>query len=100
MCRTLDETLQKDIVGQDWSLRILSAQICDHIESHAPTKPLVISVHGPIGVGKSMFHRQLARALYKVHPSKWEECPGSQCPAYKVIFSMSYVSFFCRPSVS
>ena len=45
-------------------------------------RPLILSIHGSPGIGKSYSHWLLARSLYNVGPSG--KCPGDDCPAYKV----------------
>ncbi len=35
-------------------------------EQPSPKKPLVVSLHGPPGVGKTYFHKLLAEAVYNM----------------------------------
>jgi DNA polymerase III delta prime subunit len=83
-CERLDPYLSSKIVGQELALRQISDAVCDHLAQVEPQRPLVLSLHGPPGVGKSMFHLLAARALYnrKVHPEL--RCPGLDCAGYKV----------------
>lgn len=37
-----------------------------------------------VGVGKTMSHALLAQALYVDAPDSDVQCPGPQCPGYKV----------------
>ena len=85
--------------GQEAAIELALDATCDHVEHgyYDRGKPLVIAAHGSPGVGKSTFHRSLARAAYNA--SDEEEtgagrggaCPGSACPGYKVIFGTDYV---------
>ena len=112
--------------GQEESTEMVLDAICDafremdHAEEEdesdlANRKPLVMSLHGSPGVGKSHFHRVLARAVYGVNDEKKKEkattlmhavrnfignrknrrrtktCPGELCPAYKILFGAEYV---------
>ena len=72
------------MVGQGLALKQLCDAVCDHVSNENPIKPLVISVHGPPGVGKSMVHQLAARALYNAEPEGDIQCPGIDCPGYKV----------------
>lgn len=79
-------------MGQDLALRQISDAICDHLATKSPSKPLVLSIHGPPGVGKSLFHQEAARALYSTHPSPTLECPGPDCRGYKVLFGLDFTA--------
>ena len=57
-----------------------------------PRKPLVLSLHGPPGVGKSFAHHLLAQALFGVAPASFHDCPGSACPGYRVVFGIDYLA--------
>ena len=83
-CERLEPYLSSHIVGQELALRQISDAVCDHLAQAEPQRPLVLSLHGPPGVGKSMFHLLAARALYnrKVHAEL--RCPGLDCAGYKV----------------
>ena len=84
MCERLEPYLESQVVGQGLALRQLCDAVCDHVSNANPNKPLVLSVHGPPGVGKSMVHQLAARALYNREPSADTQCPGIDCPGYKV----------------
>ena len=60
-----------------------------HSVRHANSSPMITS-----GVGKSMSHALLAQALYIDSPDTDMQCPGTQCPGYKVncIVSQSCLS--------
>ena len=83
-CERLEPYLLSQVVGQDLAIRQLTDAVCDHLARENPTKPLVVSAHGPPGVGKSLTHLLAARALYNRRPHQAEQCPGRECPGYKV----------------
>ncbi len=90
VCERLEPYLASQLVGQELALRQLADAVCDHTtagsreQAAGHTKPLVLSVHGPPGVGKSLAHLLLARALYNPDPAANLQCPGPDCPGYKV----------------
>jgi len=95
--------MSRYLVGQEPSLRVLTDAICDHISGleglaqdfKGQKKPLVVSVHGPPGVGKSYFHQLAAHVLYhgeNADNKVQSHCPGRQCPGYKVLFGMDYTT--------
>jgi hypothetical protein len=53
-----------ELVGQGFALQQLTDAVCDHMAEDSPARPLVLSLHGPPGVGKTLFHRLLAQAVY------------------------------------
>jgi hypothetical protein len=61
----------------------------------APRKPLVVSLHGPPGVGKTYFHKLLAEAVYNMtgggRPAACDT-GGQDCPGYRVVFGTDYLS--------
>ncbi len=83
-CERLESYLHKQLVGQDIAVRQLVSAVCAHIDTPEPQKPLVISVHGPPGVGKTFTHLLMARALYNRDPEAVTQCPGMGCTGYKV----------------
>lgn len=84
-CERLEPFLSSRILGQDMALRQISDAICDHLAQPEPARPLVLSLHGPPGVGKSMFHLLAAHALYNRQPDRpGLRCPGLDCAGYKV----------------
>lgn len=84
VCERLEPYLLSEVVGQELAVSQLSDAICDHVSNENPIKPLIVSIHGPPGVGKSMSHLLAARALYNQDPSPQTQCPGPDCPGYKV----------------
>lgn len=63
-CARLRAHLHGHLHGQAVATDLLADAICDHLETPHPSKPLVLAVHGPPGVGKSYFHQLLAQAVY------------------------------------
>ena len=63
-CHRVRTHLAAHLHGQDTAAHLLADAVCDHVENPNPTKPLVASLHGSPGVGKSYFHQLLAQALY------------------------------------
>lgn len=55
-------------------------------------RPLVVSLHGPPGVGKSLTHRVLAHTLWRVRDKERHMCPGPACPGYYRIFGVDYTT--------
>lgn len=90
-CERLEPYLESQVVGQGLALKQLCDAVCDHVTDDNPSKPLVLSVHGPPGVGKSMVHQLAAKALYNAEPGAETQCPGIDCPGYKVGASSCYL---------
>ncbi|WPT12885.1 Torsin-1A [Picochlorum sp. SENEW3] len=102
-CQSFEPFMNQYLVGQEPSLRVLTDAICDHISGlggqaqgfQGQKKPLVISVHGPPGVGKSYFHQLAAQVLYNgenANKVQGQHCPGRHCAGYKVLFGMDYTT--------
>ncbi len=99
-CSNVASFLPTHIVGQDLAIQQLVDAVCEHLlpdtqrgrppgggapgSALAGRKPLIISVHGPPGVGKTYTHTLLARALYNRDPAAAGECPGEHCRGAKV----------------
>ncbi|KAK9819389.1 hypothetical protein WJX81_001102 [Elliptochloris bilobata] len=92
VCERVEPYLLEHLVGQDLAVRQLCDAVCDHVGAERPARPLVLSVHGPPGVGKSLLHLLLARSLYSTRPSASQRCPGPDCGGYKVFYGMDYVA--------
>jgi len=43
--------------GQSLATHLLADAVCDHVENPRSSKPLVASLHGSPGIGKSYFHQ-------------------------------------------
>ena len=63
-CERVRAHLAANLHGQDTAVNLLADAVCDHVASPRPNKPLVASLHGSPGIGKSYFHQLLAQALY------------------------------------
>lgn len=89
----VESLLSRRLLGQPLAVHQVSDAISEHLAQPWPKKPLVMSVHGPPGVGKSLFHLLLANALYNTTEmeNKPNTCPGRGCPAYKVVFGLDYL---------
>lgn len=83
-CDNVEQLLPREVIGQELALSHLTDHLCQHIAQKKPHKPLVISVHGPPGVGKTYTHLWLARALYNKQSGAELDCPGIHCRGYKV----------------
>lgn len=56
----------RDVVGQREAVDGLLSHLRDYLSMYAHSKPLVVSLHGPTGVGKSYLGRLLARHFRSV----------------------------------
>lgn len=99
---------------QELALTQLRDVVCDHVANVRPAcalptpvltsltlqprprKPLVVSLNGPPGVGKTFYHKLLAESLYNMTglAGRAPSCdPGGQdCPGYRVIFGTDYLA--------
>lgn len=87
-CANVERYLPSEVVGQELAVRQLTDAVCHHLAREHPTKPLVISVHGPPGVGKTLTHQLLAWALYNERPRRDLQCPGRHCKGYRVFYGV------------
>ena len=103
-CDRLEAHLGAHLVGQGLAVRQLTDAVCDHAArlegkeglggSALPPKPLVLSAHGPPGVGKTLAAALTASALF-APPGRdpadpaWA-CPGRACPAHRVFFGLDF----------
>jgi len=83
-CASAEAYLAAEVVGQELAIRQLTDAVCHHLQRARPGRPLIISAHGPPGVGKTLTHQLLARALFQARPSEALQCPGKDCRGYKV----------------
>lgn len=83
-CGAAEAYLSSEVVGQHLAVSQLTDAVCHHLARPRPGRPLVISAHGPPGVGKTLSHQLLARALYSRRPAAARDCPGRDCRGYKV----------------
>ncbi|XP_042365781.1 torsin-4A [Plectropomus leopardus] len=56
----LDKTLRREVFGQQGAVEGLLSHLKDYLSTYVHNKPLVVSLHGPSGVGKSHLGRLLA----------------------------------------
>ncbi|KAJ8338791.1 hypothetical protein SKAU_G00355770 [Synaphobranchus kaupii] len=57
----LEKTLKREVFGQREAREELLERLGDYLSTYVHNKPLVLSLHGPTGVGKSHVGRILAR---------------------------------------
>lgn len=57
----LEKVLKREVFGQQEVRDNLLAQLKDYLSTYVHSKPLVLSLHGPTGVGKSHLGRLLAQ---------------------------------------
>ena len=95
-CERLEPYITSRVVGQELAVRQLADAVCDHLALPDRHRPLVLSLHGPQGVGKSMSHHLLAEALYNAQPRRGLACPGADCAGYKARWSGSAGLGICR----
>ena len=107
-CKRLRLSLEKEVFGQSFASTQFTSAICDHLwdtTEERPLKPLVMSIHGPPGVGKSFTHFVAAHALYNVTSTLTAyhqntntnnvntntiACPGQACSGYRVVYGLDY----------
>ncbi|KAG1660389.1 hypothetical protein FOA52_007294 [Chlamydomonas sp. UWO 241] len=90
-CDRVDSFVSARVVGQQLAVNQLVDAVCTHLADAHPQRPLVISVHGPPGVGKTYTHTLLARALYSSDPLRASKCPGEDCQGAKVVYGMNFM---------
>lgn len=109
-CSRFDQFMNRYLVGQEGSLNVVADAICDFLDPKVmldggQQRPLVLSIHGPPGVGKTYFHQLAAHVLYDTVAEDVDvngdkvfslrngvACPGHSCPGYHVLFGMDYTS--------
>lgn len=62
----LEKTMQRDVFGQKLAIDKIMDLLKDYLATHWHNKPLVISMNGPSGVGKSHMGRILAKHFRSV----------------------------------
>ncbi|CAH1272696.1 TOR1A [Branchiostoma lanceolatum] len=60
----LDNIINKKLHGQPFARKVVVDAITKHAKSSNPHKALVLSLHGPRGVGKNYLSTMIAQALY------------------------------------
>ncbi|XP_051515614.1 torsin-1A-like [Myxocyprinus asiaticus] len=61
----LKKDLRKSLYGQHIAMKTIQKAVSCFMKDSNPTKPLVLSFHGPPGVGKSYVTKIIARNIYK-----------------------------------
>lgn len=56
----LEKTLRREVFGQQGAVEGLLSHLRDYLSTYVHNKPLVLSLHGPAGVGKSHLGRLLS----------------------------------------
>ncbi|XP_059213248.1 torsin-4A isoform X2 [Centropristis striata] len=56
----LEKSLRREVFGQQGAVENLLSHLKDYLSTYVHNKPLVVSMHGPSGVGKSHLGRLLA----------------------------------------
>lgn len=56
----LEKSMKREVFGQQGAVESLISQLKDYLSTYVHSKPLVLSLHGPTGVGKSHLGRLLA----------------------------------------
>ncbi|XP_043087585.1 torsin-4A [Puntigrus tetrazona] len=62
----LEKTLKREVFGQQEVAESLLGHLQDYLSTYVHNKPLVLSLHGPTGVGKSHLGRLLAQHFRSV----------------------------------
>ncbi|XP_053552111.1 torsin-4A [Bombina bombina] len=62
----LEKTVQREVFGQKYAIERIMELLKDYLATHYHNKPLVISLNGPSGVGKSHMGRLLAKHFRSV----------------------------------
>ena len=72
-CHRVRAHLAAHLHGQETAANLLADAVCDHVENPRPSKPLVASLHGSPGIGKSYFHQLLAQGLYNATDASYDD---------------------------
>ncbi|KAK7172641.1 hypothetical protein R3I93_002678 [Phoxinus phoxinus] len=85
----LERTLHREVFGQSEALEELMDYLNDYLSTYAHQKPLVLSLHGASGVGKSHLGRLLVRHFRSVvedklvvHYLSKHHCPLQEAPQH------------------
>lgn len=62
----LEKTLRREVFGQQKATEVLLEHLKDYLSTYVHSKPLVLSILGPTGVGKSHLGRMLAQHFRSV----------------------------------
>lgn len=58
--------LRKSLYGQHMALEVILKAVTQFMKNPNPPKPLVLSLHGPTGVGKTYVTKIIARNIYEM----------------------------------
>ena len=92
----------RKLFGQDLVIDVLVNIITAHVNNPSPPKPLVLSFHGPTGVGKThvsniivdhLFSKKLESAFFRKFSSTVNFKLAAEADNYKVIFLFTFVGF-------
>ncbi|CAH1272664.1 TOR1A [Branchiostoma lanceolatum] len=61
----LESIITRRLHGQPLVLKLVTESLRDHLGSHAPSKALLLSFHGPPGVGKNYISGMIAEAMFE-----------------------------------
>jgi len=100
-CALVTDGLAVNVLHQTHATSSIAAAVCDHLSSRVGSasaqpldllhaSPLVLSLHGPPGVGKSLAHRVLALGLWGVQAEDIGRCPGAACPGYLTLYGVAH----------
>ncbi|XP_062385431.1 torsin-1A-like [Sardina pilchardus] len=62
--RNLETALRERLIGQHLASPIIFKTVTEHMENPNPNRPLVLSLHGLTGTGKSFVSRLIAESIY------------------------------------
>jgi hypothetical protein len=86
-CQNIERLLSSEVVGQSLATGAMTEAICHHLAKQKDAlyryTPLVLSLHGPPGIVKSLSTHLVFRALYNSHPDLSAPCPGDGCQGAK-----------------
>ena len=89
-CEQLKSAYAARIGGQAAQLTQISNTICRHIRAEHRTRPLVIALMGPVGVGKSWTTRVTAQALFSRDALLPQRCEATRAPCRALLQIGSY----------
>ncbi|XP_069097442.1 torsin-4A isoform X2 [Pleurodeles waltl] len=85
----LEKTMHRDIFGQKLAVDTVMDLLKDYLATHMHNKPLVVSLNGPSGVGKSHMGRLLAKHFRSVMDGDFvlQYYAGHNCPTETDVLS-------------
>ena len=78
----LEKTLWREVIGQPTALALLVKSLAQYLSTHVHDCPMVLSLHGPTGTGKSFVGRLIAKHFEMVagHHLVFRLYARSHCP--------------------